>query len=120
MGGDLYTVTKLEKSKRAASVPPPARGEERRRHHGLLENVLHGIGMEEVEDVGEWEAVLLAERNIQAIVAGGGLQLEIEGAAETLANRQPPGLVDPTAKGTLNSDLHPTPLPRNAPPLHRP
>src|SRR5258708_21112593 len=109
MGGDLYTVTKLEKSKRAASVPPPARGEERRRHHGLLENVLHGIGMEEVEDVGEWEAVLLAERNIQAIVGGGGLQLEIEGAAETLATRQPPGLADASAERSMNDELHATP-----------
>src|SRR5258708_31442035 len=59
IGRDLFSAAKTEKSKRAASGPPPARGEERRSHHGLLENVLTGIGMEGGEEVGGWEAVLI-------------------------------------------------------------
>src|SRR5258708_29551830 len=108
VGRHLFSATKTEKSKRAPSVPAPARGEERRRHHGLLENVLHGIGVQEVEDVSEREAVLLAERNIQAIVGRSRLQLEIEGAAETLAKRQSPSFVDASAEGSMDDQLHAT------------
>ena len=41
-----------------------------------------------------------------AVVRGGGLQLEIEGAAEALAQRQAPGAVDARAEGRVEDELH--------------
>ena len=61
---------------------------------------------EEVEDVGEREAVLLGERDVDAVVGGGGLQLEVEAAAEALAQGQPPGLVDAATEGGVEDELH--------------
>ncbi len=62
--------------------------------------------MQKMENVGQRKAVLLRERNVQAVVGGGGLQFEIEGAAEALAQRQAPGLVDAAAEGRVNHELH--------------
>src|SRR5438552_17530799 len=59
-----------------------------------------------MKNVGQGEAVLLRERNIQPIICRGGLQLEIECTAEALAKRQPPGLVDPSAERGMNYELH--------------
>src|SRR5712664_646502 len=59
-----------------------------------------------MEDVSERKTVLLAKRNIQAVVRGGGLQLEIERAAETLAQRKSPGFVDAAAEGRVDDQLH--------------
>ena len=50
--------------------------------------------------------MLLGQRDVQAVVGGGGLQLEIEGAAEALAQRQSPGFVDAAAKGRVDDELH--------------
>ena len=58
-----------------------------------------------LEDVGEREAVLLGERDVDAVVGGGGLQLEVEAAAETLAQREAPGLVDAAAEGSVEDEL---------------
>ena len=73
---------------------------------GLLEEVLCGVLAEELEDVGEWEAMLLGERDVDAVVGGGGLQLEVEAAAEALAQREAPGLVDAAAEGGVEDELH--------------
>src|ERR1700683_3376285 len=54
----------------------------------------------------ERKAVLVAERNVQAVVRGGGLQLEIERTAEAFAQRQAPGFVDAAAEGCMNHQLH--------------
>ena len=59
-----------------------------------------------VEDVAQREAVLLGQRDVQAVVGGGGLQLKIERAAETLAQRQSPGLVDAPAERRMDDELH--------------
>ncbi len=59
-----------------------------------------------MKNVGERKAVLLAERNIQAVVRGGGLQFEIERAAETLSQRESPGFVDASAEGRVDHELH--------------
>ena len=62
--------------------------------------------MEELEDVGEREAVLLGEGNVQSIVGRCRLQLEIEAAAEALAQRETPSLVDAAAEGSVDDELH--------------
>src|SRR5580693_3654434 len=50
--------------------------------------------------------MLLAERQHNAVVGGGGLQLEIERAAEALAQRQTPGAIDARAEGSVQHELH--------------
>ena len=66
---------------------------------------LRGVLGEELEDVGQGEAVLLGERDVDAVVGGGGLQLEVEAAAEALPQRQAPGLVDAAAEGSVEDEL---------------
>src|SRR5215471_19211780 len=97
-GGTFFPVAKAQQGQRAAGVPTPTRGEKRRCKNGLLEDASQGIGVEKMKDVGERETVLLAQRNIQPIVSGGGLQLEIERAAKSLAQSQAPSFVDAAAK----------------------
>ncbi len=72
----------------------------------MLEELLGGVLGEELEDVGEREAVLLGEGDVDAVVGGGGLQLEVEAAAEALAQREAPGLVDAAAEGSVQDELH--------------
>ena len=65
---------------------------------------------QEVKDVGEREAVLLGERDVDAVVGGGGLQLEVEAAAEAFAQRESPGLVDAAAeRGACRMSCWPPP-----------
>ena len=91
---------------RARRPSASARVKQRRGEHGLLQHFLHGVGVQEMKHVGERKAVLLAQGDIQAVVGGRGLQLKIERAAEALAQRQPPGLVDARAERRVDDQLH--------------
>jgi hypothetical protein len=51
----------------------------------LLQDVFDGFWLEEVEDVGEGEAMLFGERDVDSVVGGGGLQFEVEASAEAFA-----------------------------------
>ncbi len=75
--------------------------------HGLRQNMLHGLRLQELEHQFEREGVLLGERNVDAVVGGGGLQLEIERAAEALAQRQSPGPIDARSERRVDHQLHP-------------
>ena len=72
----------------------------------MLKDLLDRFRLEEVEDIGEREAVLLGESDADAIVGGGGLQLEVEAAAEALAQGESPGAVDARAEGRMDDELH--------------
>ncbi len=50
--------------------------------------------------------MLLSQRNIQAIIGCGSLQFEVKAAAESLAQRQSPGLVDAATKRRMQNKLH--------------
>ena len=105
--GNFFAVLKAEEGERAVGVPAEAGGEDGRAgEDGLLENVFDGFGLEEVEDIGEGEAVLLGEGDVDAIVGGGGLQFEVEAAAEALAQGESPGAVDAGAEGSVDDELH--------------
>ena len=54
----------------------------------------------------ERKAVLIAQRDDDAVVRGGGLELEIERATETLAQRETPRPIDPGTKGCVQHELH--------------
>ena len=62
--------------------------------------------MQESKYVGQRKAVLFGERDVEAIVGGGSLQLEVERAAEAFAQREPPGFVDTTAERSMDHKLH--------------
>src|SRR5712692_8061493 len=62
--------------------------------------------MEKMKNVGQRKAVLLAERDIQAVVRRGCLQLEIERAAEAFAQSQAPSFVDARAKRGVDDQLY--------------
>ena len=62
--------------------------------------------MQVAEDVGERKRVLRAERQQQRVFGGRRLQLEVELAAEPLAQRQAPRLVDAAAERRVQHELH--------------
>ena len=104
---NFLAALKAQQRQRAIGVPAPARAEDRRSQRGLLQNRLHGFGVEEMKNIGQRKAVLLGQRDVEAVVGGRGLQFEIEAAAEALAQRQSPGFVDAAAEGRVNDQLHP-------------
>jgi hypothetical protein len=54
----------------------------------------------------ELEAVRGSERQHDGILGRRRLQLEVEGATEALAQRQPPGAIQPAAEGRVDDELH--------------
>ena len=104
---NFLAVLKAEKGEGAVGVPAEAGGEDGRAgEYGLLKDVFDGLGLEEVEDIGEREAVLLGERDADAIIGGRGLELEVEAAAEAFAKGESPGAVDACAEGRVDDELH--------------
>ena len=104
--GDALALGEAQELEAAVGGPAPAGLEDGRGDGGLLEEFLCGVLGEEVEDVAEGEAVLLGEGDVDAIVGGGGLQLEVEAAAEALAEGEAPGLVDAASEGGVEDELH--------------
>lgn len=106
---NLLAVLETEESEGAIGVPSEARGKDRGAgEHGLLEDLFDGLGLEEVEDIGEREAVLFGESDVDAVVGGRGLQLEVEAAAEALAESEAPGAIDAGSEGGVDDELHAT------------
>ncbi len=54
----------------------------------------------------ERKGVLVAQRDHDAVVGRGGLQFEIEGAAESLAQSQPPCAIDARSERRMQHQLH--------------
>ena len=54
--------------------------------------------------------MLLGQRDVDAVVGRRGLQLEVEAAAEALAQREPPRLVEPSAERRVQDELLPAAL----------
>ena len=62
-----------QQSKRPAGHPSPSSGENRRVQNRLLQQMLHGFRLQKMKHIFQRKAVLLAERNIQAVVNGSRL-----------------------------------------------
>ena len=116
----LLPAREAENGERARRVPAPARAEHRRRQHCLRQHLLHRRRLQEAEDDFEGEAVLLGQRDHQAVVGGGRLQLDVEAAAEALPERKAPRAVDPRAERRVQHQLHPAALVEEALGHHRP
>src|SRR5580700_1285545 len=61
-----------------------------------------------MKNVGEREAMLLGQRDVQAVICGRGLQFKIKTAAEALPQRQSPCLVDSSTERRVDHQLHST------------
>jgi hypothetical protein len=64
--------------------------------------------MQKPENIRERKTVLIRQRDLEALVGGRGLQFQIEGPAETLAQRESPRFVDAASERRVNHQLHPT------------
>src|ERR1700733_4322324 len=62
--------------------------------------------MQKTKNIRERKAVLIRQRNIDAFICRRGLQLEIEGTAKPLPQRESPRLVDAAAERGVNYQLH--------------
>ena len=107
---DFAPAAKAQNRERPGSVPAPACCKHWRVQHGLGQHVFHALGLQEFEHQLQRKGMLFGEGDIDAVVGRRGLQLEVEGAAETLANRQSPGAIDARAKWRMEDELHSTGL----------
>ena len=90
----------------AGGVPAPAGLEHWRIQQRLHQHAAHAAMLQVAPYVGQRKAVGLAQRQHQGVFVGRRLQLEVEVAAEALAQRQPPGAVETTAARGVNHDVH--------------
>jgi hypothetical protein len=104
--GDAFALGEPQELEAAAGGPAPAVFEDGRGDGGLLEELLGCVLGEELEDFVEGEAVLFGKGDVDAVVGSGGLQFEVEAAAEAFAKGEAPGLVDATAEGSVEDELH--------------
>ena len=91
---------------RNRGVPTPARREHRGVEKRLHQDVARGLRMQIPEHVGERKRMLRSKRQEQRVVGRGSLQFEIELAAESLAEREAPGLVDAAPERGVQDELH--------------
>ena len=73
----------------------------------MLERVVQGGAAQVAGHLAQREAVVGPERKHDGVVAGRGLQLEVEIHAEALAERQPEPAVQPCAERRMSHQLHP-------------
>ena len=101
----FLAATEARQRQRGDRVPAPARAEQRRVEQGLGEHV---VGAGRVQVAGHFlqrEAVAGGQRQHDRVLGRRGLQLEVELAAEALAQRQSPGAVDAAAERRVDHQL---------------
>ena len=104
--GHLLTALLAQNGQSPGGVPSPSGGEHRSGEEGLDQHLLCGGGAEVGEDLLQGEAVLRSQGEDDGVLIGGGLELEVKGPTETLAQGQAPGPVDAPAKGGVDHHLH--------------
>ena len=95
---------------RAAEVPPPPHLEHRREQERLGERLLRRPRREEARHLLERQALAGPEREHHRVVARRRLQLEVEAAAEALAEGEAERAVDAAAERRVDHELHPARL----------
>ena len=103
-------VAEAQHHERAVEVPTPPRLEHRCIEDGVPEGVVEGRAAEVAGHLVQREAVVGPEGQHDGVVARRRLQLEVEGATELLAQREPERAVDATAEGRVHHELHPAGL----------
>ena len=102
----LAAAAEARQRERHRRDPAPAGDEHRRIEQRLDQQRPDARRMQVARDLGELEAVRRGQRQDDVVLGRGRLQLEIELAAEALAQRQPPGAVDPAAERRMDHELH--------------
>ena len=87
-------------------APAPAHRKHGRGAQRLHQQRPHRAGMKVTGDLGQLEAVRRRQRQHDGVLGRRRLQLEVERAAEALAQGQSPGAIDATAEGRVNDQLH--------------
>ena len=106
-GGTLRPPRSAAARATIAAYPAPARGEHRRVEHRLHQHAVarcSSAGSARRSASGKLCAV--GERQHDRVLGGRRLQLEVERAAEALAQRQAPGAVDAAAERRVDDELH--------------
>ncbi len=91
---------------RDGGVPAPPRLKHWRVEQRLDEHVFRACRIQIMEDVCERKRMLRTERQQKRVFGGRCLQLEVELAAEALAEREAPRLVDAAAERRVQDELH--------------
>ena len=104
---DPGAAAEARESERDVGVPPPAHLEHRCVEERLGQDIAHRLRRKVAGDFLEREAVGLAERKHDRVLGRRRLQLEVELAAEALAQRQAPGPVETAAEPGVDDELHP-------------
>ena len=108
IGGGFLRPLRNRRMSRARLRFQRQRDEEHRRvEDRLAQRVLDRAARDVARHLVEREAVVRTERQHHRVVARRGLQLEVEGAAELLAQREPERPVDATTVGRVEHELHP-------------
>ena len=107
-GGHALAVALAGDGEGARGVPAPARGEQGDIEDRLLHE--HGgvAGIHPGEGIGDGPGVLGTGGEEDGVVVRRGLEFEVEGGAELLAEGQSPGAVDARAEGGVDDELHPS------------
>ena len=92
---------------RDGGVPAPAGREHRRIDQRLHQRPFERVRVHVAEDVLQREGMLGPEREQHPLLGGRRLQLEVELAAELLAQREPPRPVHARSEGRMQDHLHP-------------
>ena len=104
------SATLARQGQRPGRVPAPANRKHRRVQQRLHQQVAHRPAVQVAKDFLERKGMLRAQRKHNGVIGGRGLKLEIEGATESLAQRQPPPAVQPDAERSVDDQLHPAGL----------
>ncbi len=80
--------------------------EHRRGEDRLFERLAHGAAVDVADHLVEREAVVRPEREHDGVVGRRGLQLEVEGATELLAQREAERAVHPAPERRVHHELH--------------
>ena len=91
---------------RTRDVPAPAGREQRHVENRLLERFRDIDRGDVAKGLLEGKRVLRTQRKQDRVVVGRRLQLEVEAHAKPLAQRQPPGAVDPLPERRVHHQLH--------------
>ena len=102
----LPAAAEARQRQRHAGDPAPARDEHRRVEHGLDQHAADARRVQIARDLAQLEAVRGGERQHDVVLGRRRLQLEVELAAEALAQCQAPGAVDAAAVGRMHDELH--------------
>ena len=98
----LLAVGEAQNRQRPRGVPPPTDGKQRDLQHRLRKYLLD-LGQRHVlEHVLERERQRRAERQVDAVLGGSGLKLEVERPAYLLPQGESPRLVDAGAVGRMH------------------